>query len=254
MVPIIPEQRKNKVKSHFSDLVKYITKDSRELTVLKEIAPKVPQTQFESQGFSDIVNYAVGNNEKNTDAEKCIAIRISGSMSVESAAQEMAAVANKNLRCKDPAYHFILSWPEHENPEPEKIFDAAEHAIKALGLAEHQYVLAVHGNTDNTHCHVSVNRIHPVTFKSRNIEWSKKTLHMAARESEIKHGWSHDNGIYIVKTNGHGKKTIVLNPEYANAVTESGKRAGDLQACELVGRRFLHALRRQGRAVDCRAI
>ena len=52
----------------------------------------------------------------------------------------------------------------------------------------------MHGNTDNRHCHVAVSRIHPITFKSRNIEWAHKTLHYAARQSEIKHGWTVDNG------------------------------------------------------------
>ena len=82
----------------------------------------------------------------------------------------MNAVAAQNTRCKAPAFHFILTWPEHEYPDPAAIFDAAEHAIKTLKLAEHQYVLAVHVDTDNIHCHVAVNRIHPKTFKSRNIE------------------------------------------------------------------------------------
>lgn len=229
MVPVIPNQRNSISKggSPFSDLVKYITKDGREVTVAKELSKDEPQAQLQlnEPGFIDLVNYAIGNNEKNTDEEKCIAIRTHGVIDITTASEEMGAVAKKNTRCKDPAYHFILSWPEHEQPATDKIFDAAEHALKALGLSEHQYVLAVHGNTDNMHCHISVNRVHPITFRAHHIEWAKKTLHMAARQSEIKHGWSHDNGIYIVKTNGHGKKTIVLNPDNANAVVVSGRHA-----------------------------
>ncbi|APW48620.1 relaxase/mobilization nuclease domain-containing protein [Rhodoferax antarcticus] len=237
MVPVIPNQRKFKsnAKSPFNDLVKYITKDARKITVAKELGIDGQQYEPTEPGFTDLVNYVVGDNEKNTDAHKCIAIRTHRVVDITTASAEMAATSKENTRCKDPAYHVILSWPEHENPSPEDIFEAAEHAIKALGMADHQYVLAVHGNTDNTHCHISINRVHPVTFQARHIEWAKKTLHMAARESEIKHGWSHDNGIYIVDINGHGKKTIVLNPDHNHAIANATQHAhADLGSDELL--------------------
>ena len=217
MIPHIPEQRKfaHNTAKPFDDLVSYI-EGEKELEQGQAIENSERQQPLElSSQFSDLLNYATSPTDKDTKAEKCIAIRTHGVTSIKTASKEMNAVARENTRCQDPAYHFILSWPEHEKPLPDAIFDAAENALKALGLSEHQCVIAIHGNTDNMHCHVSVNRIHPVTFKSRNIVFPIKNLHMAARESEIKHGWTHDNGIYIVEINGHGKKHIVLNPEHA---------------------------------------
>lgn len=213
MIPHIPNQRQNKSNGSkpFNDLVAYIEENKG-----KE------QQQAVTNDFADIVNYASAPLDQETNAEKCIAIRTNGISDLASAAIEMNSVSARNTRSKDPAFHFILSWPEHEKPEPDAIFDAAEHAIKSLGLAEHQYVIAIHGNTDNMHCHVAVNRIHPETYKSRNIEWAQKTLHMAARESEIKHGWTHDNGIYVVETNAKGQKRIVLNKDHAAAINEAG--------------------------------
>lgn len=145
------------------------------------------------------------------EQEKCIAARTHDVLGIATAAIEMNAVATRNTRCRGPAFHFILSWPAHEHPESNAIFDAAEHAIKSLGMSDHQFVIVIQSHTDNIHCRVVVNRIHPVTYKSHNVAWSKKTLHFAARESEIKHGWSHDNGTYIVEQDSNDQKRIVPN-------------------------------------------
>ena len=216
MIPHVPDQRKFKSNASkpFNDLVKYITEEQE--TVLEAV--KNVKQRATSPDFSDIIDYATAKLDKESKDEKCIAVRTHGVKDLSTASIEMNAVARMNHKCKDAAYHVILSWPEHEQPAPDAIFDAAEHALAALGLKEHQYVLAVHGNTDNMHCHISVNRVHPVTFKAHHIEWAVKTLHLAARQSEIKHGWTHDKGIYIVEIDGRGKKHIVLNPDHAAAL------------------------------------
>ena len=207
MIPHIPAQRQQKlsVSKPFNDLVNYV------------IESKLKSLHLSSNKFCDILNYSTNALDKRTNEEKCIAVRTHGVADISTASIQMGAVSSQNTRCVDPTFHFILSWPEHERPHPDLIFDAAEHAIKALNLAEHQYVLAVHVDTDNIHCHIAVNRIHPKTFKSRNIEWAKKTLHLAARQSEIKHGWTHDNGIYVVETSPAGNKSIVLNSNLAKS-------------------------------------
>lgn len=227
MIPHIPNQRKFKsnVAKPFDDLIAYIEGEKEQEQGIGLEKQTGQQRQELSSKFDDILNYATSPLDKDAKVEKCIAIRTHGVKSIATASSEMNAVAVKNTRCEDPAYHIILSWPEHEKPGADAIFDAAEHAIKALGLGEHQYVLAIHGDTDNIHCHISVNRVHPTTFKSRNIEWAKKTLHMAARQSEIKHGWTHDNGIYVVELDGHGKKHIVLNKDHAGALANAAPHA-----------------------------
>lgn len=239
MVPIIPKQRQHKpnASKRFNDLIEYLQgeqeqeKQAQQPGAEQGAAPEASPAGAPAGGrmaepneFSDMLNYATAPVDTKIHGEKCIAVRTHGVSSIETASVEMNAVSRKNTRCHDPVYHFILSWPEHEKPAPEAIFDAAEHAIMALGFEEHQYVIAVHANTDNIHCHVAMNRVHPTTFKSRHIEWAKRTLHFAARESEIKHGWTHDNGIYVVQVDGHGKKQIVLNTKHAEAEAEQGTK------------------------------
>ncbi len=217
MIPKIPDQRKFKAKKGkpFNDLLSYIEAQPDQSVGLRQ--------QLGSD-FSDVIDYATAPTDQEAGVEKCIAIRTHGVTSIATASLEMNAVAQKNTRCPDPVFHIILSWPEHEKPAPELIFDAAEHAIRTLGLGEHQYVLAVHGNTDNMHCHISVNRIHPRTYKSHNIAWSHKNLHRAARESEIKHGWSHDTGLFVVEVDADGKKQVVPNKDRAEALHASVPR------------------------------
>ena len=137
------------------------------------------------------------------DVEKTIAVEIGNLESLKTAPHEMRAVAARNTRQKDPVYHYILSWPENEQPTPEDIFAAARHTLKALGMQDHQYIVAIHADTDNLHAHIEVNRIHPKTFRAARLEWAHATLHKAARESELTFGWRHDKGIYeVVEVNG----------------------------------------------------
>lgn len=238
MVVIIPEQRKfpgtngTGMQKKFDDLINYLlSKFGQEKTndLLQRRYQVENSHEIALPGFTDILTYAVADpslvqspkqsiptNPSHPDDEshhKCIAVETHGVADISTAIIEMNAVASQNRRVKDPAYHFILSWPEHEKPDNEQIFDAGRHALAALGLQEHQHVMAIHGNTDNIHCHITVNRIHPVSYKSRHLSHSKRKLHYAARESEIKHGWTHDNGIYLVKIDAKGNKRIVKNLE-----------------------------------------
>lgn len=212
MIPKVLPQRHymSNVAKPFNDLIGYI----------REIKNPAGHN-LSSNRFSDLLTYATSPHDSSTDQEKCLAIRTHGVVDVSTASLEMNAVAAKNKRCKDPTYHFILSWPEHENPDHDSIFDAAQHAIAALGMREHQYVIAIHGNTDNVHCHIAINRIHSITSLSHNITWAINTLHLAARQSEIKYGWTNDNGIYIVQTDKSNHKTIVLNPDLGTAGANS---------------------------------
>ena len=211
MIPVILDKRKSKTRSGraFNKLVAYVEGNT---------ARGQQHAVLPNQKFENILNYTTSHKMGRTGVHKCIAIRTHCLTDISSASLEMNAIAARNTRCKDPAFHFVLTWPEFERPSHDLIFEAAEHAIKSLGLGEHQYVLAIHIDTDNLHCHAAVNRIHPATFKSRNIEWANKTMHLAARQSEIKHGWTHDNGIYIVEVDGQSNKTIVLNPDHDHTV------------------------------------
>jgi hypothetical protein len=112
----------------------------------------------------------------------------------ETAAAEMNMVAAQNVRCIDPVYHFILSWRENEAPTDAQIFECAAYSIRQVGMEGHQYVTAIHQDTDNTHCHVAVNRVNPVTYKAANLWNDADTLQKSCRVLERKYGFIQDNG------------------------------------------------------------
>lgn len=116
----------------------------------------------------------------------------------ESVAIEMKALAAEARSRIDPVYHFILSWPNCGEPPWPEMVAAATLAIESMSLAEHQYVIAAHHNTDQIHLHVSVNLIHPATLSpaSMSNDWAR--LHYASRLVELTFNWPRDRGAYEI--------------------------------------------------------
>lgn len=202
MIVKVPEGRRDR-KSSFHDLAKYVSEG------LDEDKEKVFSG---APGFDDIAAYVIAdgaNGQRVSDQEKTIAIEVGYVTSLRTASQEMTETAARATRVDEPIFHYILSWQEHERPNNEDVFKAAKYTLKALGLEGHQYIAAIHGNTDNLHCHVVVNRVDPLTFKPKHLEWSFKTLHRAARELEIEQGWAHDDGLFVVQLDSKGNKYVV---------------------------------------------
>ncbi|MBU9843897.1 relaxase/mobilization nuclease domain-containing protein [Rahnella ecdela] len=120
---------------------------------------------------------------------------------LDTAAAEMNAVALQNTRCIDPVYHCILSWREEDEPTETQIFDSARYCLQQRGMGENQYVFAIHRDTDNVHCHITANRVHPVSYRAANLYKDVDTLHKACRHLELKHGFTPDNGAWVINEN-----------------------------------------------------
>ena len=121
--------------------------------------------------------------------------------SIDTAAAEMNMVAEENVRKKDPVYHFILSWREEDKPEDSDIFSAARHCLHQIGMGEHQFVTAIHRDTDNVHCHVAVNRVNPVSFRMADKYQALDTMQQCCRRLERQYGWTPDNGSWVMDSN-----------------------------------------------------
>lgn len=103
--------------------------------------------------------------------------------------QEFESVAAMKPKVEDPIYHFVLSWSEQDNPSDQQMLGSAREAMKRLGFEGHQYLSAIHRDTDSPHVHVAVNRIHPDTFKVVNPYRDHYTLRTLANELEEQHRW-----------------------------------------------------------------
>lgn len=208
MNAITPEKRGDKGSS-FRRLVSYISdraekpKDDEVLTD----EPRRPASKSKKAQFERLVNYidrtdgferAVVVTHTSADGRQRV---LSGGVScetncfsLETAAAEMNMVAAQNTRCEDPVYHFILSWRENEVPTDTQIFDCANFCIRQLGMQDHQYVTAIHQDTDNTHCHVAINRINPIDYRAAEIWNDYDMLQKSCRVLERKNGFIQDNG------------------------------------------------------------
>ncbi|WPP02491.1 TraI/MobA(P) family conjugative relaxase (plasmid) [Pseudomonas sp. HR96] len=205
---IIPPKRGDKGSS-FNRLVSYISdrtdkpRDDDELTS----TARSSQSRTQVAMFDRLVDYV----DRNEGDERAVVVTdvfpdgrqrvISGGVSCETncfswetAAAEMNMVAAQSPRCVDPVYHFILSWRENEAPTDAQIFECAQYCIRQVGMEGHQYVTAVHQDTDNTHCHVAVNRVNPVTYKAANLWNDADKLQKSCRVLERKYGFIQDNG------------------------------------------------------------
>ncbi|ENV52056.1 hypothetical protein L292_0558 [Acinetobacter junii CIP 107470 = MTCC 11364] len=158
-----------------------------------------------------------------------VAIQHNG-LSFETLADEMKAVADQNVRVKDAVYHVIISWQSHEDPSDDVMFESAQHAIKALGMDGHQYLAAIHRDTDNAHLHLAVNRVHPDTFNAVYPHRDYYKLDYAMRELEIKYGFNHDNGPYSVY-DVDGKKIVDwTNKSKPKKKSKKPQKASDMEA------------------------
>lgn len=205
---IIPPKRRDKGSS-FNQLVSYISDRGSKPRDDQEIAdePRHGVSQSKQAVFDRLVDYidrhdgddrAVVITEVLDDGrQRLVSSGVScetNCFSWETAAAEMNMVAAQNRRCQDPVYHFILSWRENELPTDVQIFESAEHCIRQLGMEGHQYVTAIHQDTDNTHCHVAVNRVNPITYKAANLWKDADILQKSCRVLERKYGFIQDNG------------------------------------------------------------
>ncbi|ELG2859249.1 IncI1-type relaxase NikB [Salmonella enterica] len=226
-------------KSSFEDLVSYVSvRDDLEDEELQALSSVQSELSHRSR-FSRLVDYATRLRDESFVSlvdvmrDGCEWVNFYGvtcfhnCTSLETAAEEMEYTARQARYAKDgtdPVFHYILSWQAHESPRPEQIYDSVRHTLQALGLSEHQYVSAVHTDTDNLHVHVAVNRVHPDTGYLNCLSWSQEKLSRACRELELKHGFAPDNGCWIHAPGSRIVRKTAAERDRQNAWTRGKKQ------------------------------
>lgn len=218
---IIPPKRRDK-KTSFKKLVDYVsTREEKKPTeaATREVVHDASTEYVSTPGFGQLVDY-VGRKSA-VALSQIISISPEGTQrvlsgevlcetncfSLDTAASEMNLTASQNRHCKDAVYHFILSWQDDEDPSPDAVFSSVRYCLKQLGMEEHQYVAAIHRDTDNLHCHVSANRVHPNTFTAQNMWNDADTLQKCCRVLEREFGFKVDNGSWHMDEAGELHRT-----------------------------------------------
>ena len=189
------------------------------------IAKIPPKRKDGKSSFKDLINYCLGitGHEDNS----VLHVGFQNINSAASAWIEMEALATDNTRCKDPVFHFILSWREMENPTSEQVDEAVKIALKELDLENCQALWALQANTENLHAHVAVNRIDPETGRAIQPagNWTYKALERAARKIEATQNWEiEQTGRYVVTADGQIKE------KNERAEPEVSQKSRDIEA------------------------
>lgn len=137
--------------------------------------------------------------------------------SPEWAAWEMQAVQRQNIRAKsDKTYHLVLSFRESESPTSDCIQAIEERICTGLGYENHQRVSVLHGDTDNLHLHIVINKIHPERLSIHEPYYDHNKLASLCVQLEQEFGLALDN---------HQK-----NETRTHSAAHSMEKAGDMES------------------------
>jgi hypothetical protein len=89
---------------------------------------------------------------------------------------------------KTPVLHYTLAWHANDNPDEAHMRAMALDSLKALGLSDHEAVIACHSDKEHHHVHVVVNTVHPYTGKTAPMKFSKLEFSKWAEAYEKEHG------------------------------------------------------------------
>lgn len=145
MIGRIPPKRRDG-KSSFLKLVSYVVirdEDKPDMPLEPE-HPDWRRPKSTDELFNRLVDYVSRSGDEgamhtlNIDDDGRQRVLFDGvlcetnNFSLATAAVEMNAVASQNTRCKDPVFHYILSWPTSDNPNQDEVFDSVRHTLKSL--------------------------------------------------------------------------------------------------------------------------
>lgn len=94
----------------------------------------------------------------------------------------------RGRRNTKPVLHYSLSWAISDNPSPEHMRATALSSLMALGLLDHQVLMAAHGDKEHLHVHIVVNTVHPDTGLTAPLKYTKERLSRWAEAYEREHG------------------------------------------------------------------
>ena len=127
------------------------------------------------------------------------------------ALREIAGTQARNQTAKgDKTYHLIVSFQPGERPNQAQLQDIEKQLCAAIGLGDHQRLVAVHTDKDHFHMHLAVNKVHPATFKNVTPFYDHQKLAAACQQLEAKHGLVRENH-EMPTGRGAGRSTLALS-------------------------------------------
>jgi len=113
------------------------------------------------------------------------------STEIEGQRAEMIAIAQAASRSPNPIDHWLLSWREGELPTPAQIDETVAMFVEHLGVGGQPCIYACHGDTDNRHVHLALNRYDPLAQRMIEINdgFTREAAHQAVALIVDRFGW-----------------------------------------------------------------
>lgn len=136
-----------------------------------------------------LVQYLTATQGKTSRVDEVVITNCEERNDPEIAAIEMEVIQRQNRKTKtDKTYHLLVSFRAGEDPNSDTLKKIEQELCHALGYSEHQRIAVTHRDTDNTHMHIAINKIHPGTFTAHTPYFDKLRLRNARIQIEKKYG------------------------------------------------------------------
>lgn len=201
------------VGGHIVALTVYLTSPNKarldDLAAIEAVKKHVVRYIGSEKASADITAADIAAAREIAQAERVVQILTRNLLSteLEDVQFELAIVAGMAPGSEDPIEHIVVSWPTGEHPSAEQVEEVLDILLAVTGMSRHQAYAVLHGDTDNDHLHIALNRVDPVTGErvqiGRNIERSIETVHQAIAIIEHRQGWAAEtNAMYRADDTG----------------------------------------------------
>ncbi len=116
-------------------------------------------------------------------------------------------------RCEKDCVHLALGWPPDQAPTREEMEQAAQSALRALGMENAKAVWAAHNDESYSHLHIVASKINPDTGRAYDLKGNFITLSSWAQAYEREHG-----GVICLRREGANVLRQAIETRDAEAV------------------------------------
>ena len=154
------------------------------------ISKRIDRKKGQPSSYSKLIDYLL--SDKGLDeGERVVHTWVRNCVidDIDLSKKEVEATQAMNQRVQsDKTYHLVLSFREADELNKEQLMEIEEFFCNSLGFGEHQRISVVHGDTNNQHIHIAINKLHPETFKLLDPFQDKRRMQDMCREMEKKFG------------------------------------------------------------------
>lgn len=133
------------------------------------------------------VEWTASRNLMTDDAKTAERVMIATALDADRL-KERAGIKATGRKSSAHVQTLSLAWHPGEKPTRADMESAADSALKALGLEDHQAFISAHNDTAHKHLHIIINRVHPQDGRMASLSNSKRTLDRWAHDYEKERG------------------------------------------------------------------